>query len=180
MPLPEAVLSISDIAVVGTPINERLFPRGRARRIPASQPFNEETPFGKRAAAHLDYSIDLTQRLELTEFVIGCYAWSSVPTELAVTWVRFANKGVLAYVAGGIDGKLYELAIHVKTTSGRVFQFIAEIEITRDADESLPTYVPPGLLGPDDADDIYLVDVLGVMVVPPLVGIYGPWYEVEV
>jgi hypothetical protein len=176
VPLPALVLSISEIAVIGTPINEALFPRGRARRIPASQPFNEETPFGKRAAAHLDFSIDMTQRLELTEMVIGCYAWSSVPTELLVTWVRFANKGVLAYVAGGIDGKLYELVIHIKTTSGRVFQFIAEIEISRDADESLPTYHPPGLFGPDDADDIYLTDVLGVLIVPPLVSATGGWY----
>lgn len=175
MPLPEFALSISEVAIEGDPIQERFFPRHRVRRIPARQGSTEDECFGKRAAAHLDYSIDMTAVLESYEIIIGAYAWTSVPTQLIVSWVFFANKGVTAFVYGGIDNEVYELVIHAKTSSGRVFQYIAEIEIDRDAAESLPSYLPPILGTEDDEDWIFLTDVLGYPITPPLTDL-GLWY----
>lgn len=175
MPLPDPGQTISDIAVVGTALPEGLFPRSKVRRISADQGADDLTPFEKRAAAHLDYSIDLHGKLESAEIVIGCYAWTSAPTELIVGSVRYAMKGVLAFVYGGIDGQVYELVITVKTSIGRVFQFIAEIEVARDANEAAEGYVPPTLLSEDDPAIGYLLDVLGEPIAPPLNSVTGGW-----
>jgi len=173
VPLPESVLTISEIAVVGTAIPEDRFPRVRARRIVLDDVNGDPTLFSKPSAAHLDYSIDLSTRLETTETVIGAYAWSSAPTSLVVTWVYYAMKGALAYAAGGVDGSVFDLYLSIKTSTGRVFQVSAQIETTGDANEADTNYVPPALLGSGDLSTEFLTDTLGAPIAPPLTDLGG-------
>lgn len=175
MPLPESVLTISSIALVGFAMTESKFPRLRVRRLDPSFDATSASEFYKRAASHLDFSVDLTSRLELTETVVGAYAWSSAPTDLIVTWVRYVTKGVLAFVSGGTDGQTYELVIHAKTSNGRAFQYLASIEVNRDANETMPAYLPPLLLDADDPDRTFLVDLFDVPVSPPFNNLTGEW-----
>jgi len=176
VPLPAPAPPITNILVFGALMPEEMFPRRQRRRINPTQPFTDVAPFGKRSMEHLDYSVDLTSVLEDDEYVLGCYAWSSAPADLVVTWVRYASKGAQAYVSGGIDGQVYQLILSVKTTDGRILQYICEIEIVRGIDEAEESYVPPLLLSDTDPDIIYLTDVNSFRVAPPLRDATGGWY----
>lgn len=127
---------------------EASFPRYRARRIPYDQAPQDAQPFEKRAAAHLDYSVDLSPVLESEELVNAAYAWSSDPTGLPVSWCFFADKGALFYVGGGTDGQTYIANLHVRTNFGRAFQFRIELSIEGEPEEADADFIPPGMGNP--------------------------------
>jgi hypothetical protein len=170
VPLSESVL-ISDIAIIGTARPDDDFPLRGQRRIGLQAP----ACYDKPAAAHHDYWIDLSSMLEEDEIVIGSYAWSSEPDDLTVTWVYYSMKGAWFFVSGGTNDLTYEATLSVKTSTGRVFQFVTEITVERNINEALAVYVPPDLLGPADPATLFLVDVRGVPIAPPLNAVDGGW-----
>lgn len=173
MPLPVPDPVISSTAVIGLPITEALFPRVQARRIPLPQESTEQGYFEKRAAELLDYSVDMTPLMDASEAVVAAYAWSSNATDLVVSSVRFAYKGALALVWGGLDGVDYTLSMLVKTTFGRIIEFKATISIVDSAAESLAGYRPPVTGTGSDPAQSYLTDVLGQFIAPTYVDALG-------
>ena len=173
MPLPDPAPTISDSAVTGLPIAEALFPRIQARRIAMPQGAGEVPYFEKRAAEQLDYSVDLTALLESGELVLGCYAWTDVPDELVVTSVRFALKGVLAFVWGGLDATEYKLFVLAKTNFGRSIEFQAKIAVSQSASEALTDYRPPTMGTGSDPAESYLIDLRGEYLAPTYIDAAG-------
>lgn len=173
MPLPVSDPTISSTAVTATAIIDSLFPRIQERRIPLPQGSHELAYFEKRAAEQLDYSVDMTPLMDADEVILAAYAWSSVATELVVTSVRIALKGVLVFVWGGLENTEYQLNITVTTIFGRVMQFKATIAVSDSASEAIATYRPPVLGTGGDPAQSYLVDVLGVFVAPGYIDVLG-------
>ena len=133
----------------------------------------EVSYFEKRAAEQLDYNVDLTALLETGELVLGCYAWTNVPAELVVISVRFALKGVLAFVWGGLDGTEYELFVLAKTNFGRSIEFQAKIAVSQSAGEALTDYRPPTMGTGSDPAESYLVNVRGEFLAPTYIDASG-------
>lgn len=136
---------IPAITVEGQPIMEEDFPRRKLRRFAPEQDVGTAGEFSKQHEANLDYAVDMTKVLEADEFVICASGWSSGPTELAVTSVRYAQKGALVFVHGGEEGQCYLVTINVRTNYHRVFTYRLLFTIGCHAFDALPEYEPPAL-----------------------------------
>lgn len=169
MPLPDPDLVFSDFTVRGDPIADAAFPRYRARRVPPQSEPNAPFHFDKRAEDHLDYSCDLTMILDPGEALIAAYAWTTDPEVLVCTACRFADRGLMALVLGGVDGANYRLNMICETTTLRVIQISCEIGVTGDAALALAGTVDPALDIQAKPSRAYLRDVLNAVLLP----VYG-------
>lgn len=160
MPLPDLVVSISSIAVIGTPIDEGDFPTDRSRRIPANLAPEDEFILYVAAEEITDFSVDCTLAFEDGEAILAAYAWTD-DTLMEVTTCRFADRGVYANVSGGVDGTSVVLSLHAQTNLQRAYQWKVTLDVTGT---STAVVSPPA--DTSYPKNSYLADVMGTIFEP--------------
>lgn len=168
-PVMEFPEDIPAITVEGTPITEEAFPRRKQRRFAPDADCSEVPEFCKDHEEHLDYSTDMSRVLDEGEFVICASAWSNAPTELVVTRVRYAGKGVTVFVHSGTARECYLVTIHARTNRHRVFTYRIKIKVTCHEFDTLPQYEPPTIFEEGESCDCscnFYVDLLDAYVGP--------------
>jgi len=113
---PVPIIS-DDVLTIGEPITEADLPVRKHRRVRSTGPYQFDVEH-KNAEDHLDYFIDLKRWLEPDESVSAADAYAE-PANLYVSKVRYADTGVMIWLAGGLDRGQHWVHVRFETTDGK-------------------------------------------------------------